>query len=370
MKLNMEKHQPKWNEVKERFEAWWNRSSCGRPLMKVVATREEPCGPVVPLPTPPNSEYYHTDPEYNVNKYRNFLNTHYLMAEAFPHTNVNMGPGSLAVYLGGEPDFAPSTVWYKHCIKDWGTWKFKFDPNNHWFKRHIDAIKKQVELSKGEFIVGIPDLCEGVDILSAMRDPQEFCYDLMDNPDIIKKHLSDIAPIYHRYFDAFHEIVKDDEGNCYTCFEVWGKGKTVKLQCDFSALMSPDQFDEFVVPHLKEQAKHYDRRIYHLDGPDATRHLDSVLGIEEIDALQWSPGVGHELVGDEKWFPMYDKARDCNKSLWLWLYGYPSNNEMIAAADRLVKRYGDKGIYIIFQTMSKPEADALMKHAEKDWSSK
>jgi hypothetical protein len=39
MEWNIEKHQPRWPEVKERFEAWWNRSGCGRPLMSVIATQ-------------------------------------------------------------------------------------------------------------------------------------------------------------------------------------------------------------------------------------------------------------------------------------------------------------------------------------------
>ena len=369
MKINMEKYQPRWNEAKERFEAWWNRSSCGRPLMWVTALRDEPCAPVVSLPPPVSNEQAHIDPDYNIARFRNFLNTHYFMAEAFPNTNVNIGPGSLSVYLGAEPVFAADTIWYDPCIKDWKKWDFKFDAENRWFKRHIDAIKRQTELANGEFLVGIPDLLEGVDILAAMRDPMEFCYDLIDQPDMIKKNLSVINGLYHRYFDAFHEISRDEDGNCFTCFAVWGKGKTVKLQCDFAALMNPEQFREFVVPYLQDQARHYDRRLYHFDGPDALPHLDALLGIPEIDALQWTPGAGKAPMGDEKWFWIYDKARDYNKSLWFNLYGYADYKETVAMADRLVRRYGDKGVYIIFPELTKPEADSLMQHAEKHWSS-
>jgi 5-methyltetrahydrofolate--homocysteine methyltransferase len=367
MKWNMEKYQPRWNETKAHFEAWWSRSSCGRPLMSVIAKRDVPSEPIVDLPEPSSNEQNFIDPDYNVARYRNFLYTHEFMAEAFPNTNVNIGPGSLSVYLGAEPYFASDTVWYKHCIEDWGTWNFKYDPANPWLVRHLAAIKRQNELANGEFLVGIPDLLEGVDILSAMRDPMQFCYDLIDQPELIKKHLSIINELYHKYFDAFHQLSKDDEGNCFTCFQIWGKGKTVKLQCDFAALMNPDQFKEFVVPYLKDQAKHYDRRLYHFDGPDALPHLDALLGIEEIDALQWTPGAGKALMGDEKWFPIYDKARDYDKALWFSMYGYDNFNELITVTDKLVKRYGDKGVYLMFPTMPKPEAEALSLHAEKCW---
>lgn len=42
------------------------------------------------------------------------------MAEAFPSVEINIGPGSMATYLGSEPYFAWDTVWYAPCVKeDW-----------------------------------------------------------------------------------------------------------------------------------------------------------------------------------------------------------------------------------------------------------
>jgi 5-methyltetrahydrofolate--homocysteine methyltransferase len=174
--------------------------------------------------------------------------------------------------------------------------------------------------------------------------------------------------LYHQYYDAFYEISKDDvPGNCFTCFAIWGKGKTIKLQCDFAALMNPEQFSEFFVPYLRDQARHYDRRLYHFDGPCALQHLDAVLAIPEIDAVQWVPGAGNTPSGDEKWFWIYDKVKDSGKSLWINLYGSKDHRETVAVADRIVSRYGNDGLYLLFPGMSKPEADALMHHAEHDW---
>ncbi len=367
MEWNIERNQPCWPEVMERFEAWWKRSSCGRPLMNVIARREEHCALLTPPPQ--SNEQHHIDPEYNVARYRDFISSHYFMADAFPNTNVNIGPGSLAVYLGSEPVFEPGTVWFQPCIKDWASLELEFDENNYWFKRHIAAIKRQRELSNGEFLVGIPDLLEGVDILAAMRGPLEFCYDLVDYPELIKKYLTRLNDLYHKYYEAFYEISKDDvPGNCYTCFAIWGRGRTIKLQCDFAALMNPEQFREFVVPYLRDQARHYDRLLYHFDGPGALQQLDAVLEIPEIDAVQWVPGAGNTLSGDEKWFWIYDKVRAAGKSLWIYLYDYRDFSETVAVADKLVKRYGNDGLYMLFPEMSKPEADALMYHAGHCWT--
>ncbi len=364
MEWNIEKHQPNWPEVKERFEAWWSRSSCGRPLMSVIARRDEHYEPLT-LP-PQSNEQHHLDPDYNTTRYRDFMNSHHFMAEAFPNNNVNIGPGSLAVYLGSEPVFEPGTVWYTPCIEDWAALELKFDPDNYWFNRHLAAIKRQVELSNGEFLVGIPDLIEGVDILAAMRGPLELCYDLVDYPELIKKHLAVINEFYHRYYDEFYEISANAQGSCYTCFDIWGKGKTIKLQCDFAALMNPEQFREFVVPYMREQARHYNRRLYHFDGPGALQHLDTVMAMPEIDAMQWVPNPDKNP-SSEEFFWIYDKVRDAGKSIWVRIYNVQTTAEAIASADKMVKRYGPDGLYIIFPEMSKPEADALMYHAENDW---
>ena len=366
MEWNIEKHQPRWAEVKERFEAWWNRSSCGRPLMSVIARRDGDWPDAIPQPQ--NNEQNHLDPDFNVKRYRYSLPAHRFMAEAFPNTNVNIGPGSLAAYLGSEPVFEPGTVWYTPCIKDFASLELKFDPDNYWFKRHTEAIKRQVELSNGEFLVGIPDLVEGMDILSAMRGPMEFCYDLVDYPELIKKHLAVINELYHKYYDAFYELSKDDApGNCYTHFAIWGKGKTVKLQCDFAALMNPEQFREFVVPYMREQASHYDHRLYHFDGPGALQHLDTVLAIPEIDAMQWVPNTGNRP-SSEEFYWIHDKVRDAGKSIWVRIANFKTIPEAVASADKMVKRYGIDGLYMLFPVMSEAEADALMRHAEQNWS--
>jgi hypothetical protein len=36
-----------------------------------------------------------------------------------------------------------------------------------------------------------------------MRDPIPFCYDLVDHPEVIKKHLTVLNELYHKYLCAF-----------------------------------------------------------------------------------------------------------------------------------------------------------------------
>lgn len=357
-----------WQETKERFKAWWEGAEMDRPILRLVARRENPIEALEKVNDPENLEEFHIGVEYNVKKMRNYFRGHHLLAEAFPYIDLNIGPGSMATYLGSEPVFMKDTVWYTEYIHDWKErGALAFDPHNSWWKRHVEVIRQARELVGDEMLVAIPDIVENVDILSAMRGPQAFCYDIIDELDLIKEYVRQIDDIYFKYYDIIYDIVKDSDNSCsYTAFSIWGPGRIAKVQCDFSAMMSPGQFRELVIPSLTKQCRQLDYSLYHLDGPDAVKHLDALMEIENLNVLQWTPGAGKPDGGWEGWYPIYDKVQAANKSLWIMIYdGNP--NDWMDKAERLVKRYGPKGIYLYFPEMSESDAQRLMKKAEHEW---
>jgi 5-methyltetrahydrofolate--homocysteine methyltransferase len=362
------KYKENWEETKEHFKAWWNRSKIGRPMLRIIAKRKTPLEELEPIDPPKNPEELHLDVIRRIKEMRNFCRTHIFMAEAFPAVDVNIGPGSMATYLGSEPIFAWDTVWYKECIKDWREFgPLRYDSDNYWWKKHLELIKYAKELANDDFLVNIPDIIEGIDILAAMRGPQNLCYDLIDEPELIKDYIDQIDELYFRYYNSMYEIVKGDNGSSsYTAFAIWGPGKTAKIQCDFSAMISPKQFREFVQPSLKKQCQKLDYTLYHLDGPDAIKHLDALMEIEELDALQWTPGAGQPDGGDERWYPIYDRVKKANKSLWISLEN-GGLEDWIKKSDKLVRRYGSDGLYLLFPIMEEEEALRLIDKAERDW---
>ena len=288
------KNKKNWGETKERFLGWWKHSNVDRPLMKIVAKRKTPLEDLEETWEAKTPEDKHLEVERKAINLRNYCRTHDFLAESFPTLDINIGAGSMAAYLGAEPEFSWNTVWFHECIDDWGKrGLLKYDPDNIWWKKHLEAIRRGQELSKGDFLVTIPDIIENVDILSAMRGAQNLCFDIMDEPELIKSYISQIDELYFRYYDAFYDIVKgEDGGSSYTVFSIWAPGRIGKIQCDYSAMISPDQFREFIVPSLRKQCQKLDFTLYHLDGPDAIRHLDALMEIDGIDALQWTAGAG------------------------------------------------------------------------------
>ena len=84
---------------------------------------------------------------------------------------------------------------------------------------------------------------------------------------------------------------------------------------DFSCMISTAMFEQFFLQGIVEECNYYDRSIYHLDGPDALRHLDLLLEIPSLDAVQWVFGAGNE--GYARWIPVYQKIQAKRKSIQL-----------------------------------------------------
>ncbi|MHB8066233.1 MAG: trimethylamine corrinoid protein 2 [Ruminiclostridium sp.] len=356
------KYKDNWLETNQRMSAWWKGEHTDRPMMRLVARRSEPIEPLERVESYANFQEKWMHPEKTVANYRNYCRQHAFMAEAFPHLKIFLGPGSMAAYLGCMPMFSEDSVWFKECVSDWGNDpKLQFDEGAEWFKNHYESIKKATQLANGDFFIDIPDIVENLDILASMRGSEELCFDIMDYPEIIKKLVEDVDNLYFEYYNRFYELVKTPSGeSSYNGFHIWSKGKVAKLQCDFSSIISKDQYREFVQDSIRKQCIKLDNSLYHLDGVDAVRHLDAILEIEELNALQWTPGAGKADGLSEEWYHIYDKVRGAGKSLWILVSEY-NPDYWVDATKRIVKRYGNDGIYIVFPDMEMQYAERLLK---------
>ena len=323
-KVNME-------AAKEKFRNYWAHKNTGRPLMCVIARRPEVeqysdgtpveggyldqiCqGKYYNMPEElkwKDMEDKYQNPQRIVDRYRYFCETHAFLGESFPNLNIDFGPGSLASYLGSEIGFKEDTVWFNKCLDSWdGVPKLTFDPENKWFKKHIQLAKDCQALAGDDFYVDMPDLMENIDVLASLRGAQDILFDLLDEPEMIGERIQEVTDIYYEYYDRFYDIIKDEEGgNAYTVFQIWGPGRTVKLQCDFSAMMSPEDFRKYIQPSLRTQSENVDHVLYHLDGPAAIKHMDALMEIDGIDALQWTSGDAGPDGTLPDWDVIYDKA--------------------------------------------------------------
>lgn len=339
-------------ESKERYLDWWNNKGLvismwdyldktGKPHEKVIAPQQHK-----------DLNQFYFDPEWRSDYLHFQLSKSSFKADILPVANTHFGPGSLAAILGANLEGGEDTVWIKHQ-EDFGD-TIEFNPDNKWWKLHLDLLKACKEKSKGRYFVGCPDLVEGLDILAGLKGNETILMDMMMRPDILKEQVKTINKIYFQVFDQIYDIIQENNEMAYCYFSIWGPGKVAKLQCDMSVMFSEDDFRRFSLPSIREQCQKLDFTLYHLDGVDAIRHLDAILEIEELNAIQWTPGAGEPQGGDPKWYDLYKKILNKGKSVmpcWVEL------DELNPLLDTI----GNQGLNILMNFKTEKDIEKAMR---------
>ncbi|MEM1557471.1 MAG: hypothetical protein QXG12_02605 [Thermoproteota archaeon] len=320
-----------WNTAKEHLSEWWEKDS-DRPLIQVVAPRNRPkyaSEEDVKFEYdhwgfPKNIENY-TAIIKNIRGFRRLCAETYYGGEAYPNLWINLGAGVLGAYLGAEPVVESETVWFgaqrnKSLGKTWEELRrLEFDSSNKWWVFTKRITETASEVLSGYGIVGMTDLGGILDVLASLRGSEKLIVDLVRNPEDVKSLSSKIIECWHACYDELHEIIRRYIEGTSAWMGIWCPEKWYPIQCDFAFMLSPKLFDDFVLSHIREQCERLDRTIYHLDGPGQIPHLNSLLKVEELDGIQWVPGAGEELQGNDcgspKWVPIYKKILEAEKLL-------------------------------------------------------
>jgi hypothetical protein len=73
-------------------------------------------------------------------------------------------------------------------------------------------------------------------------------------------------------------------------------------------------FLELGMPVIRNEVKGMDHVVFHLDGKGVARHIDQILTIPEIRAIQWVQGVGDDLP-IMQWVPFIKKLQRAGKGV-------------------------------------------------------
>ena len=348
-----------WDVAQDHFTRWWKQEGL---VLWLTAFLPEPRGKI-DQPEPdqtPEQAWFDASHRISWSEY-NLACTEFL-ADSFPQADIQIGPGSLATFLGAKPFVDWNTVWYQPCIKDPDNYgSIRFNPeNNYWLDLHLKFIDEAIQRSHGRWLVGVPDLIENMDTLAALRGDNNLFFDLIERPEWVYGRLGEINEAFYKAYDIFYERVKDSQGgSIFNPFNIWGPGKTVKVQCDISASLSPKMFRRFVVPHLDAQCKWLDFSLYHLDGTTCLQHLDILLELDSIDAIEWTPqDQSQPTGGNPHWYDLYRKIKSAGKSVQV--IGV-EEDELLPLLDAI----GPQGTYVMMnQSLSVDRAEKLLKAVE------
>jgi hypothetical protein len=279
--------------------------------------RNEPWASVPELGAPASNESRFTDPAFVAGRMDHSLAHADCRLDALPIAQVDLGPGSLAAYLGSQLGFGETTIWFEPAIADPDDDdRICFDPDNRWWRTQIAIIEAAKARAAGHYFVGCPDLVENLDVLASLRNAQTLMMDLIERPDWVKARICEITDAYFLVFDEVYARLRDAEGGMtFWAFCLWGPGRTAKVQCDAAAMISRDMFEEFVAPELVRQCAQLDYAMFHLDGTQAIQHLGRLLEIDELDAIEFTAQVGVETGGNSRWWPLYKRILEAGKSV-------------------------------------------------------
>lgn len=343
-----------WPQAQQRYEAWWQGEVLDRICIAVHA-------PKYPLPeptiAPQDLAANWIDPDTVMRRQREVLAATYYGGDAFPILRPVSGGmvAVLAAFLGAPLHILNrQTTYTDPIIADWEQRPtLGFAADNPWWQVVRRLLEAGAAEAPGLGYVSIPDLNGPGEILARLRGTAPLAVDLIDRPDEVLAAMPEINQAWYRYWQACNGVIHRHVGGYVFWMGLWSELPATDLQTDFSIMISKTMFDRFFLPFVEEQTHLVQRTVYHLDGPGAVRHLESLLDLPHLSAIQWVPGAGAPPMS--RWLPLLHRIQARGKSLCLNCE--PWEVEILAA------ELEPEGLFLSTNAGSAEEADNLVAGA-------
>ena len=349
-------YKPDFEETKIAWRHFWNKEAWKRPLVV--------CDVPKPVVREYRPSYMHAYWQANHKELwarrvedleAHFAGREYL-AESMPFSSCDFGPDQFAAFISGSTlkfeEGSKSTNWHDPVVEDWAGFEARINEAGPVWSGIMEYAKFLSDAARGRFLVGVCDLHSNMDTLSALRGPERLCMDLLDSPELIQRAMEGVRKLYVPVYEALRKASGiDSNTGSIGWIPFWCEGRYAVIQCDFMCMVSPDVVREFIRPALEEEAAYLDHCIFHLDGPGALRHIDEILSIDDIDAVQWVSGDGQRPM--HEWLDVLKKIQASGKGLQI----YGVNPEQVKL---LHKELSPAGVVYCVNSNDKLEVERLL----------
>jgi hypothetical protein len=278
------------------------------------------------------------------------------LADSIPMYWPNLGPEVYAAFLGCPLEYTESTSWAVPILDSWDKLdSVALDTGNEYYTRIAEMTDAAIERAQGRYFVGYTDLHPGADCACSFRDPQQLCLDLVDAPEQTRELLRRVQAPFAGVFDTFARRLEESGNPVASWAPVVARGRVHIPSNDFWCMVSREMADEFLLGITREECRMADRTLFHLDGRDAIRHLDALLEIPELDAIQ--PTISAGDVFDEQWLDVCRRTRAAGKSIQF--------SGSWEAYSILMKELPPEGMLFIAGARSVEEAEAMIGRIER-----
>ncbi len=294
--------------------------------------------------------------DYHMERLRTMVPEEPVLGDGIPNVTLDLGPVFFSALYGGEIVFGKDTSWMKPFVTSYDQPLHMQMAGNVYFDKMEELIKAALEQFAGLVNIGYPDLHPGLDCLACFRGSETLCFDLYEYPEELKRLSEQVTDDFERLFRHYHRLVTEHGQLSVSWISAPSPESMHIPSCDFSYMISPAQFEEFVLPVIQREVKMARRNVFHMDGPGVARHVDMICSVPEIQAVQWAPGAG-ETDPVTKWVPLLQTIRSYGKSV----YVYVSPQEM----DAFLAAMPPEGVFIHCDTTDREVQEQVLKKIEK-----
>lgn len=346
---------PDWEKAKARMAALLHGEILDRPCIQITCLRE----PGVKVDAPRGlHDPRETDLDELLDKFEAHIQSRLYLGEAFPSVSLSFGPDTFSAYLGCDLEYMESrfTSWAVPILTDWDhPPSFEFDPGNEWWKRMAKTLDHAAARAKDRYLIGCPDTHAGGDGLAAMRGQERLCLDLIDVPEKVEAAMAKIEKAVIPYFDGVFGILKkcQDRMPCMACAM---PGTSCVVQCDFIALISTPMMKRFFLDEMRTETKYLDYCFFHLDGPGALKHMDTILELPELDGLNYVVGTGQEF-SLQQTIDLYKRVQTAGK---IAVFGVGAQN-----LETVLEELDPRKLFLHMGAGTPEQAQDILKRAER-----
>ncbi|MBD3182192.1 hypothetical protein GF312_07865 [Candidatus Poribacteria bacterium] len=339
---------PNIEETARRWEAFYEGEIIDRPVVCVTAPIEGRKGAR-------GSDYYervHGDMDDIIDRALISANATYYGGESVPAFWLSFGPDEISVFTGAElkwSEYSGNTNWSVPYVENWeDAFPIEIQEDHPLWQRMLEFYRRAADKMAGKMLLVSLDLHTNMDLIAAIRGPQQLCLDLIDQPEMIDRAMEYARAIFPKLWKDISEAGRMDEfGYCHGMYSMEG---AATLQCDFSCMISPEMFRRWVLPALEEEAEIVKHVVYHWDGPGALVHTEDLLASKGLHTMSYVPGTGHG--GHIDYLDLFKKVQAGGKAVQV--HGSPDQIKYMH------KELIPEKTYYSTRTQSQKEAEELL----------
>ena len=297
------------------------------------------------------------DPGPVIDQLLGWAATHDFLYEAIPFYYLQFAAEHFAALVGADLAFSATERggWAVPFVTDLAHADIHFDRDGYWWRQTVEAAQALRERCDGKLLIAAPTLSANVDALAAICGTDRLLMAMVDEPEAVHAALEQVDRAHRDILEALAGLLDYDRLGSINRHGMYSPGRINVPQCDFSCMIGPDMFREFVMPYLQREMRRLDAVEYHLDGPDAIKHLEALCGLEELGVIQWVPGAG--APSQRPWDDLYQRIDDQGKG--------QLRHAGPEAAKQLWKQYRTRRLFLNLGGRSRADIDACVAELER-----